>query len=357
MRSYDRHPDLQQYSSRRPARAHSGRRRLYRRLSGRRGSAPRGRCDLHGASIHQPALSRRSRAPLCSGRELRLPEAIAAALGTDTDRWDYIIYNLGATKAANFADFNRINFGFLRNFLDALRSTGKIPERLLYMSSLSALGKGRRTRLHPMADTMIPNPDTRYGLSKMKAETLLDTTTDIPWTILRPTGGLRPPRAGLYLMMVKCIDRHFDFGVGFRRQMLTFIYVEDPGKGGVRRRGCSCRQGAQIYRQRAPKLLAGRFQAHSGRGARHPVYPARQAPALDHPHCVCGGREVGVAKLKPSTLNTDKYNILRQRNRQTDCSRAVADFGFAPRVGLREGIREVIRAWRADEAAAAAKGR
>ena len=26
------------------------------------------------------------------------------------ERWDYIVYNLGATKCANFIDFNRINY-------------------------------------------------------------------------------------------------------------------------------------------------------------------------------------------------------------------------------------------------------
>ena len=43
-----------------------------------------------------------------------------------------------------------------------------------------------------MADTMIPNPDTRYGLSKMKAETLLDTTTDIPDHPAGPPGSTAP---------------------------------------------------------------------------------------------------------------------------------------------------------------------
>ena len=284
------------------------------------------------------------------------PEAIAAALGTDTDRWDYIIYNLGATKAANFADFNRINFGFLRNFLDALRSTGKIPERLLYMSSLSALGKGDERGYTPMADTMIPNPDTRYGLSKMKAETLLDTTTDIPWTILRPTGVYGPHEQD-YLMMVKCIDRHFDFGVGFRRQMLTFIYVEDLARAVFDAVAAPAAKGR--------KYIVSELQSYSQADFRRIVaeelgtrfiLPVRLPLWITRIVCVVA-EKWGVAKLKPSTLNTDKYNILRQRNWQTDCSRAVADFGFAPRVGLREGIREVIRAWRADEAAAAAKGR
>lgn len=273
------------------------------------------------------------------------PGAIASALASADAAWDYIIYNLGATKAANFADFNRINYGFLRNFTEALRATGKIPRRLLYMSSLSALGKGDERGYTPMGDTMVPNPDTRYGLSKMKAETLLDTTADIPWTILRPTGVYGPHEQD-YLMMVKCIDRHFDFGVGFRRQMLTFIYVEDLAR--------AVYDAIVSPATRGRKYIVSELRGYSQGEFRHIVaeelgkrfvIPVRLP--LWATRAVCAVAEKwGVARLKPSTLNTDKYNILRQRNWLTDCSRAVADFGFAPRVSLREGIREVIASWR-----------
>lgn len=276
-------------------------------------------------------------------------QSIAKALLSVEWRWDYIIYNLGATKAANFSDFNRVNFAFLRNFLDALRIADKRPDRLIYMSSLSALGKGDERGYTPFTDTSIPNPDTRYGLSKMKAETLLDTTADIPWIILRPTGVYGPHEQD-YLMMVKCIDRHFDFGIGFRRQMLTFIYVEDLARAVMDAVVSPATAGRkyivselQSYSQADfRRIVAEELGTRCVIPVRLPLWVAR---------IVCAVSEKwGVARLKPSTLNTDKFNILKQRNWQADCSRAVADFGFAPRVSLREGIREVIRSWRADEA-------
>ena len=46
--------------------------------------------------------------------------------------------------------------------------------------------------------------------------------------------------------------------------------------------------------------------------------------------------------MKPSTLNRDKYNIMKQRNWAVDISKACADFGFSPEVGLREGVRKSI---------------
>ena len=284
-------------------------------------------------------------------------KAIAESLAIQgLKRWDYIIFNRGATKAANFMEFNRVNFEYLRTVCTALTRLDAVPERFLYMSSLSAIGKGDEKGYTPLTTDMVPDPDTRYGLSKIKAEQYLSHMSGMPYIIFRPTGVYGPHEQD-YLMMVKCIDRHFDFGVGFRRQMLTFIYVEDLARAVFDAVAAPAAKGR--------KYIVSELQSYSQADFRRIVaeelgtrfiLPVRLPLWITRIVCVVA-EKWGVAKLKPSTLNTDKYNILRQRNWQTDCSRAVADFGFAPRVGLREGIREVIRAWRADEAAAAAKGR
>ena len=48
----------------------------------------------------------------------------------------HIIWNLGATKCANFRDFDRINYGYVRTFVKAMQELNITPERFLYMSSL-----------------------------------------------------------------------------------------------------------------------------------------------------------------------------------------------------------------------------
>ncbi|MCH5238494.1 MAG: NAD(P)-dependent oxidoreductase, partial [Muribaculaceae bacterium] len=54
----------------------------------------------------------------------------------------------------------------------------------------------------------------------------------------------------------------------------------------------------------------------------------------------------GVARMKPSTLNSDKYNIMAQRNWDVDVSKAKKDFDFNPRVSLREGIKKSVEWYR-----------
>ena len=57
----------------------------------------------------------------------------------------------------------------------------------------------------------------------------------------------------------------------------------------------------------------------------------------------------GALSMKPSTLNRDKFKIMRQRNWRCDVSEAVSDWGFAPRVDLREGIARVVEAYRTEK--------
>lgn len=273
------------------------------------------------------------------------PERMAEAMAGQS--WDYIVYNLGATKCVNFMDFNRINYVYLRNFIEALTDCNIRPEKFVYMSSLSALGPGDEKGYAKMSGDMIPRPNTRYGLSKIKAETVLQTLPDFPWIILRPTGVYGPHEQD-YLLMIKSIDSHFDFGVGFRRQMLTFIYAEDLAraifdaleKAPVHTKYIISEPRAYTqkeFRSIVAKALGRRF-----------VVPVRLPLWMLSIACKIS-EKWGAAHLKATTLNSDKYNIMAQRNWDCDVTPAIRDFGFAPKVDLEEGIRLTVEAYRKEK--------
>lgn len=268
--------------------------------------------------------------------------------GLEGESWDYIVYNLGATKCVNFSDFNHINYTYLRNFCKALTDNGQIPERFIYMSSLSALGPGDEKGYSPLHGKMIPQPNTRYGLSKIKAETLLETLpASFTWIILRPTGVYGPHERD-YLMMIKSIDSHFDFGVGFRRQMLTFIYVEDLAKAIF-----DALERAPLHR----KYIISEPKAYSQKEFRRIVarelhrsfvVPVRLPLWMLKIACKVS-EKYGAAKLQAVTLNSDKYNIMAQRNWNCDTSDAERDFGFRAQTDLEEGIRRTVEAYREEQ--------
>jgi len=261
------------------------------------------------------------------------------------NQWDYIVYNLGATKCVNFSDFNHINFTYLRNFCEAVITNGQIPKRFIYMSSLSALGPGDEKDYSPLNGSMIPQPNTRYGLSKIKAETLLQTLpSSFPWIILRPTGVYGPHERD-YLMMIKSIDAHFDFGVGFRRQMLTFIYVED-----LARAIFDALEKAPVHRKyiiSEPRAYTqGEFRKIVAKELGHKLVIPVRLPLWALKIACKVSEKYGAAKLQAVTLNSDKYKIMAQRNWNCDTTDAERDFGFKARIDLAEGIKRTVRAYR-----------
>ncbi|MBQ6167797.1 MAG: NAD(P)-dependent oxidoreductase [Muribaculaceae bacterium] len=257
-------------------------------------------------------------------------------------KWDYVVHNLGVTKSTNYLDFEQVNHGYLRTLVDALKATDMIPEVFLMMSSLSVMGPGDERTYTPIKPTDVPMPNTFYGVSKLKAETYLQSVEDFPYTIFRCTG-VYGPREKDYFLMIKSIKRGFDFSVGFDKQMLTFIYVKDLAAGvidalekGPLRKAYFISEDRAYTQQEFRKIVCEEL------GKKH-VIPVTCPLWLVK--IVCNVAEwIGKVTLKASALNRDKFKILKQRNWQCDTSDARQDFNFNPKYPLREGIREAI-AW------------
>lgn len=265
-----------------------------------------------------------------------LKNSLTEALPGD-EKWDWIVYNLGATKAISFSDFSRINYDYLREFLNALKETDKVPEKFLLMSSLSVHGPQHEKDGKKFTEGDIPAPNTRYGASKLKAEMLLQMD-HIPYIIFRPTG-IYGPRDKDYYLMLKTISKGFDFSAGYKKQMLTFIYVED-----LARAVYDALEKAPIdqtyliseevaYSQKQFRKIAANALGKKGViSLPMPLWAVKGVSAV--------AEKWGVARMKPSTLNRDKYNIMKQRNWDVDVSKAKNDFGFNPKVSLEEGIKK-----------------
>ncbi|MDE6430009.1 MAG: NAD(P)-dependent oxidoreductase, partial [Duncaniella sp.] len=157
--------------------------------------------------------------------------------------------------------------------------------------------------------------------------------------------GVYGPHEQDYLMMIKSIDSHFDFGVGFRRQMLTFIYVED-----LARAIFDALEKAPVHHKYIISEPRAYSQAEFRRIVakelgRSLVIPVRLPLWALKIACVVS-EKYGAAKLQAVTLNTDKYKIMAQRNWNCDITDAERDFGFRPQINLEEGIRRTVRAYR-----------
>ena len=259
---------------------------------------------------------------------------------TEFGKWDCIVHNLGLTKCTNYLDFERVNYGYLRTLVDALKETGMTPDVFLLMSSLSVMGDSGNDK--PFMPDDIPMPNTFYGVSKLKAETYLRSVEGFPYTIFRCTG-VYGPREKDYYLMIKSIKRGFDFSVGFDKQMLTFIYVKDlvtavmdALEKGPLHKAYFISEDKAYTQQEFRKIVCEELGKKVVIPVTCPLWVVK---------IVCRVAEwFGKVTLKASTLNRDKFKLLKQRNWQCDTSDAKKDFNFNPKYALRDGIREAI-AW------------
>ena len=280
-------------------------------------------------------------AELNFGDKLKLKEQLA-----DHQRehggWDYIIHCAGVTKCLNKEDFDKGNYQATVNFVEALKELGMVPERFMYISSLSIFGPIHEADYAPISEKDEAQPNTAYGVSKLKSEKYLQSLTDFPYVIYRPTG-VYGPRERDYFLMAQSVKQHVDFAAGFKRQDITFIYVKDLVQA--------------VYLGVKPEALRRSYFVSDGEVYASSTFSDLIKKELGNPWLLRIKCPLCLLKLisiiaetgagwmgKPSTLNRDKYNIMKQRNWRCDISPIVNELGFRPEYLLERGVKETI-AW------------
>ena len=280
-------------------------------------------------------------AELNFGDKLKLKEQLAVHK-QEHEGWDYIIHCAGVTKCLHKEDFDKGNYQATVNFVEALYELDMVPERFIYISSLSIFGPIHEENYLPISECDEAQPNTAYGESKLKSEKFLQSLSDFPYVIYRPTG-VYGPRERDYFLMAQSIKQHVDFAAGFKRQDITFIYVKDLVQAvylGVKsealRRAYFVSDG-QVYESRTFSEL---IQQELG----NPWVLRIKCP-LAILKVISSIAEFGAKCMgKTSTLNRDKYNIMKQRNWRCDISPLVTELGFHPEYPLDRGVKEII-AW------------
>ena len=269
-------------------------------------------------------------------------EARLAAHVAEHGRWDVVVHNAGVTKCRHKDDFMRVNRDATAHFASALAAVGAMPRQFVYMSTLSVFGPIHENDGLPYTEDDERCPDTAYGRSKAAAEDFLASMPGLPYVFIRPTGVYGPHERDYYLM-ARSVKGHLDFRAGLGKQWLTFIYVEDlvdavflAIRSGVTRRAYNVADGQTYEATTFSRLLQKEL------GDPFVIRFACPLPLLRLISFVA--EKVAGWFGKSSTLNTDKYRIMRQRNWRCDTARLRTELGFTPRWLLPDGVRETV-AW------------
>jgi nucleoside-diphosphate-sugar epimerase len=253
--------------------------------------------------------------------------------------FDYVIHNAGITKTNCKNDFDRINYQYTRNLIEALIETDSIPKKFIYISSLAAIGPGDDKTFKPVTLIDIPNPVSYYGKSKLKAELYINSLIGFPGLIFRPTG-VYGPREKDYLIMYRMINKHIETYISTDQQHITFIYVKDLARlviGSLRSNithGTYFTTDGNYYTAKEFSEIVKRIlnkKTCSVVFPKHIVYPLSYIVAT-------------ISKLfgKTSTLNPEKYNDLSRLNWWCDAGNTNEDFGFIPKYNLFQGMSETL---------------
>lgn len=292
-------------------------------------------------------------AELDLGNPNRLREQLLGYKSEMGGGWDYVIHAAGATKSLKREGFFRTNTDGTRNLVNALRDCGMMPQRFVFVSSLSIFGAikeektgtdGSLLRYFPITDKDTPRPNTAYGESKLAAENFLRAQTDVPWVILRPTG-VYGPREKDYFLMAQSIKQHVDFAVGYQPQEITFVYMMDV----VQAAFLACERPEEDVLHHAYFLSDGHsYNSRAFSDLLQKEMDTRFVLHIKAPlwflHAVCAVNGTLCRWMgKLTTLNMDKYHILAQRNWNCDIEPARRELGYKPQWNLEEGVRASVK--------------
>jgi nucleoside-diphosphate-sugar epimerase len=256
-------------------------------------------------------------------------------------RFKYIVHNAGLTKAKKKEDFYNVNCRNTINFIEALVETGMVPDKFLFVSSLAAYGPGHPDTGEPVRLDHEPKPIELYGKSKLEAERYITSLKDFPWLIVRPTG-VYGPKEKDYFVFFQTINRGMEPYIGFKKQILTFIYVRDlvrliylalnsvhVNKAWFVSDGKEypSEQFAEITKKALGKKTI-RFTV--------PLFIVKSIATI--------GESVAGLWGSIPTLNTDKYKVLKSTNWRCEVEPLEKDFGFKADYDLEKGVAETL-AW------------
>lgn len=261
---------------------------------------------------------------------------IKASIG----KFDYIVHCAGVTKCINKKEFYDVNYLQTKQFIDCLIENNMVPDKFVNISSLSVYGPIREKNYTPINITDTPQPNTEYGKSKLMAERYIESITDFPYITLRPTG-VYGPRERDYFLMAKSIKNHIDFIAGLKRQDLTFIYVKDV----VQAVFCAIESniiGRSYFISDGNVYESQTFSELIKKELGNPFLIRIKCPLFVLKAISFCAEKIAKLQGKTSTLNMDKYKIMKQRNWRCDITNCMEDINYYPKYDLERGVKETI---------------
>ena len=258
---------------------------------------------------------------------------------------DLVFHLAGLTKAPDAATYDRVNAEGTKHLIEACLGAQTNLDRLVYCSSLAAVGPSCDKT--PNTEDVVPQPLTDYGSSKLKGELIVREYADrLPITIIRPPAVYGPRDADIFLFF-QMINHGIMPILGDAGQLLSLVHVKDLVAGiyiaavsqraigntyfltdgdihtwlGIERTIADA-LGKRPFKVKVPLSLLDFISIFTEAAARI----TRQAP----------------------TLNRQRVRDLKQQFWICDSTKAQQELGYRPTYFLQNGMQETAEWYRAN---------
>lgn len=251
----------------------------------------------------------------------------------------HVIHCAGLTRARYPQEFIQTNHIGTKNIVNAVNKHSTTIKRLVYVSSLAAVGPCGPEA--PATEETPPRPVSIYGMSKLKGEQEVRENCEIEHVILRPPAVYGPRDDGflpLFKLVRARIMAEFLGGV----KAMSFVYV--------------CDLAEAIVQAMLHPSAAGKTYFVTGREVISPtdfvhtiaqimgVKPIKIPLPVQVMWPICIGMEL-LARLinRPVILNRQKYAELRAHSWVCDGGRIERELGIVCQTSLLVGLKETIQ--------------
>jgi dihydroflavonol-4-reductase len=254
---------------------------------------------------------------------------------------DYVFHLAAVIRAGDWNTYYESNYVGTKNLIEVCAERGRRVRRFAFVSSISAAGPSTKGVLK--GEEAEPRPITWYGISKLMAEDAVKALAGkVPFVIIRPPNVLGPGGKELYSVL-KLLRMRIMPLLGNGDEQTSIIFVEDPVRG-IEQAALHPRTVSETY-----YLTDGRVYSWRGISgvAAEELGISRFVLPVPYPLLMALGFLMeAAARLAKRTPLTSRAQIRTTRRAYWtyDGSKAAAEFGFKPLVGLREGIKSTV-AW------------
>lgn len=269
-------------------------------------------------------------------------DAASVERAVEKERPELIFHVAGATKGVSYDDFRHGNVTPTQALLEAVRRKHSGLQRFVHISSLTAYGPS--TPQEPKEEHHERTPVEHYGKSKLEAELAVEAMSDVPWTIIRPPGVYGPADVD-NLELFRLANQRLNVFYGNRHKHFSAIFVDDLVRGIREAALHSATVGKGYF------LTDGQPYTWDHYQARIVEATGKKALLLSLPEfttdvAAAFGELATRFDKKPRLFNRQKVIMGKQLAWTCTHDRAQADFGYAPRVALDEGIQRTLEWYR-----------